>query len=210
MKKVLQSFIILLLCITFITPAVAAKNPKAAPVLKETACLEKDGKVFLNFTFVSAKGEKYRVYRRAGSSAAFKRLGDITAKGATTTYKDTGVKKNGVYFYTVRRVYNNNKSLSDYDTTGIKAICIDTAPTVSVTTMQAFVTFKTSAHATSYIVYRKAPGAAWRKMATYKADGRTTIQYTDTYYKTAVFDYEKSHCRCDIGADGAGRLVYMG
>ena len=192
MKKVLRIAIILVLCLVFMLPVVAAKNLNAAPVLKETAFVEKDGKVYLNFLFASTKGEKYRVYRRTEGTKQFTRLGDITAKSATTTYKDTGVKKNGVYYYTVRRVYNKNKSLSQYDTAGIKAISMDTSPKVRVTTMQAFVTFKTSPQATSYILYRKAPGAAWRKLATFKVDGRDTIQYMDTYYKTAVFDYEKS------------------
>ena len=80
--------------------------------MKETSCLEDSGKVFVNLIFASSKGEKYRVYRRTDGTKKYQKLGDITATGTTATYKDKKAKKNAVYYYTVRRVYNNNKSLN--------------------------------------------------------------------------------------------------
>lgn len=192
MKKIILALTLIVLFALCTGEAVAAKDLSAAPIMKETSCLEDNGKVFLNFIFASSKGEKYRVYRRSDGTKQFQKLGDIVAKGATTTYKDTKVKKNAVYYYTVRRVYNNNKSLSKYDTVGIKAICIDTAPSVSLTNMQATVRFKTSPLATGYILYRKAPGDTWRKIASFKATQKSTLQFADTYYKTATRATEKS------------------
>lgn len=193
MKKIILALTLIVLFALCTGEAVAAKDLSAAPIMKETSCLEDNGKVFLNFIFASSKGEKYRVYRRSDGTKQFQKLGDIVAKGATTTYKDTKVKKNAVYYYTVRRVYNNNKSLSKYDTVGIKAICIDTAPSVSLTNMQATVRFKTSPLATGYILYRKAPGDTWRKIASFKATQKSTLQFADTYYKTATRATEKKH-----------------
>ena len=193
MKKAILFMLIMLICIFCAGESFAAKDNRAAPVMKETTCLGKNGKVYLNLIFSSTKGETYRVYRRANGTAKFKRLKDIKATGKTTTYKDMSVKKNGIYYYTVRRVYNNGKSLSKYDATGIKGICFDTAPTVSVTTMQATVKFKTSPYATGYIVYRKAPGASWRKIAGFGESKAKTLQFTDTFYKTFTRDEEKKH-----------------
>ena len=201
MKKILLILTICIMSAIFAGEAVAAKDLSAAPIMKETSCLEDSGKVFVNFIFASSKGEKYRVYRRTDGTKKYQKLGDITATGTTATYKDKKVKKNAVYYYTVRRVYNNNKSLSKYDVNGIKAICVDTKPVVSVTNMQATVKFKTTPYATNYIVYRKVPGAAWRKMASFKQTNESTLRYTDTFHETVTRAAEKKFLINDTFVD---------
>ncbi|MBQ3432302.1 MAG: hypothetical protein IJG23_05900 [Clostridia bacterium] len=201
-KKVLLILAVLLMCVFGALMGNAAANPKTAPVLKETTCMEQGGKIYINVLFQSAKGEKYRVYRRDDGSKSYKKLGDITTKNASGVFKDTTVKKNKVYYYTIRRVYNKNKSLSKYDATGIIASSLDTKPqVVSHTTMQATVRFYTVPQASYYVLYRKAPGEAWRQLKKFAVSDAKYLEYTDIYYKTLTTAAEKKHLINDTFID---------
>ena len=179
----------------------AAANQAKAPVLKMTSCIEKNGKIFINFIFQSVKGEKYRVYRRGANTMKYTKLADVVATGKTCTHKDYKISKNKIYYYTVRRIYNKNKSLSQFDTVGIKGICFDTKPSVKLTTMDASIKFRTTSEAAEYIVYRKLPGGAYKQLKRIRASAKTYIEYKDTYYKSLHDAQERSYLINDTYID---------
>ena len=184
MKKTLAIILLFIFCLQAPLVSAAAANPAKAPVLKETTCLEKNGKISINFIFQSAKGEKYRIYRRGANTMKYTRLADVVATGKTYTYKDYKISTNHIYYYTVRRVYNNNKSLSQFDAVGIKGISFDTKPSIKLTTMQATIKFRTTPEASEYIVYRSLSGGAYKQLKRIPASTDAYIEYKDTYYKS--------------------------
>ena len=67
------------------------------------------------------KATGYIIYRKTKKSGSWKKVAMIE-DGGKTAYKDTDVKKNKTYYYTVRsyRVKDSVKYISHYDTTGLK------------------------------------------------------------------------------------------
>ncbi|MBR0414160.1 MAG: SGNH/GDSL hydrolase family protein [Clostridia bacterium] len=200
MKKLITTlFIIIIACSALLPSAAAAAN--SAPQLLETSCLENEGAVVCLVQFKSVAGKKYRVYRRAPHSGKYTALGDIKAKGKTTQFKDKTAKKGSIYFYTVRTIIGK-KNLSAFEKKGIKALCVDCAPTISLTTMSAKIRFTATPEATSYFIYRKFGNEAFKQIGTVTAaQAKVSPQFTDTYYQSLKSAAEKEYLISDTFVD---------
>ncbi|MBQ6381216.1 MAG: SGNH/GDSL hydrolase family protein [Clostridia bacterium] len=201
MKKALICLVLIFVFCFSGFESAAASSLKSAPVLKETTCYAEDGTITCTVVFNTKKGEKYRVYRRPVNSKKYTKLGDVVAKTASFSYRDKTVKKGKVYYYTVRRVYNNNKSLSQFDATGIKAICFDCQPQIKLTTMYATLTFLTTPQATKYEVYRKFGKTSFVKVATLQNSKESTLSYTDLFSSSLKTADEKKKMYNDTFVD---------
>lgn len=122
----------------------------------------------------SAGAERYRVYRKTGSSG-WKLIATVTGE-KTLSYTDSSVQSGTAYIYTVRA--QKSGSLSSYLVSGAKVTYL-TQPTVTVSNGSTGVTvsWKKVSGSDGYRVYRKTPGGSWSLIATIKGSG--TVQYTD-------------------------------
>ncbi len=154
-------------------------------------CLEKNGKISINFIFQSTKGEKYRVYRRGANTMKYTRLADVVATGKTCTYKDYKISTNHIYYYTVRRVYNKNKSLSQFDAVGIKGISFDTKPSVALSTTDAKISFATTPEAEEYIVYRSLSNGSYQQLKKLTGKNAGRLEWTDVFADSVTAAAEK-------------------
>lgn len=133
----------------------------------------------------SANAEKYRVYRKEGSSGWV----GLATLNAVSSYLDTSAKEGVQYTYTVRSMASSYASW--YDTKGLTVLRLAspvlTAPARS-TENSVKVTWGAVSGANRYRVYRKTTGS-WEYLSTV-----TTNYYVDTsplkagttYYYTAV------------------------
>lgn len=186
------AFLLAVLSIITVLPFSAVAKVAAAPVLKETTCYSEKGKICCTVVFQTVKGEKYRVYRRDDGSSHYTKLGDIRATGGQYSFRDTTVKKGKVYYYTVRK-FLTAKTLSEYHKTGIKGLCFDTAPQITLTTLSAFIRFRTTPHASSYTLFRKTYGTAWRAVKTVPASTQSTLTVEDVFRNTVNTADEKKY-----------------
>jgi fibronectin type 3 domain-containing protein len=128
----------------------------------------------------ASKGaEKYRVYRKTGSSG-WTKLYDTTS----TSYTDTSAQSGTTYYYTVRCITANGKSTtSNYNSKGLSIKHIAAPKLSSVSNVAKGVTVKWSASkgAEKYRVYRKTGSSGWTKLA-----DTTSTSYTDKTAKAGT------------------------
>ena len=192
MKKLIITICTIILLCSALVPSAAAAQANSAPQLLETSCVESDGNMVCLVQFKSTAGKKYRVYRRVPHSGKYTALGEITAKGKTTQFTDKKAKKGAIYFYTVRMISGNK--LSAFDKKGIKVICFDCAPTISLTTQYADIRFKTTPEASSYLIYRKFGNNAFKQIGKLSAQqAKRSPKFKDNYYQTLTTAAEKQH-----------------
>ena len=123
----------------------------------------------------SVKGAKsYVVYRKV-AGGSWQRIATTTS----VKYTDKKAKKGTTYSYTVRAVAGT--SLSDYKASS--SVTVLGTPSVSVQNALGGVTVSWGSvkGAKSYVVYRKAVGGSWQRIAT-----TTSIKYTDKKAKKGV------------------------
>ncbi len=146
----------------------------AAPTLKNVTNAYNGAKV----TWSAVKGaNKYRVYRKAEGEKNWKSLGTTTK----TYFVDKKAVDGKKCTYTVRAYYGAEKS--GYNSKGITKLYI-AAPKVEIKNNMSgvYLYWDEIDSASSYYVYRKAPGAkSWKKIATV-----TKNAYTDATAKSGV------------------------
>lgn len=155
----------------------APKNPKlSTPVLKSIQNVQ-DG---VKISWSKVKGAaKYRVFRKSGSGS-WAKVADTTA----LNYTDKNAKSGTKYTYTVRCMSADSKTYtSAYDTKGKTITYIATPVLSKVENVSGGVkvTWKKSAGAAKYRVFRKAGSAGWTKVA-----DTTSTAYTDETAKTGT------------------------
>lgn len=132
------------------------------------------------FNWGSVKGATgYRVYRKAAGEKTWTYLGTMESN----SYKDTNVKNNAYYRYTVRAVYDG--VFSGYDAEGVLVKHIKTPELKSVETVEDGIKLEWEAieGVSGYYVYHKAEGDAhWTRIAVVK-DGES---YVDTDVEEGV------------------------
>ena len=131
----------------------------ATPILKSIK--SSVGGVTLTWAAVpSASG--YRVYRKTATTG-WKSLGDTTG----TTYMDGTAAGGQTYFYTVRAKDSSGAIASDYDKAGLSILFYATPKLVSAESIASGVqvTWKASAGAPLYLVYRKTGSGSWTRVA---------------------------------------------
>ena len=175
-----------------VLPFSAMAASAAAPVLKETTCYSENGKICCTVVFQTVKGEKYRIYRRDDGSTHYTKLGDIRAASGQFSFRDTTVKKGKVYYYTVRR-FLSASTPSAYHKTGIKGLCFDTTPQITLSTLSAAVRFHTTPHAASYTLFRKTKQSAWQAVKTVPATKQSTATVEDVFRNTVKTSDEKKY-----------------
>ena len=119
----------------------------------------------------------YYVYRKADGAANW----TYVAKTTSTLYRDTNVKHNSNYTYTIKAYHGTNVSSFNYSGVSAKYI---TAPTVKVQNNISGVSLSWDkvSGASSYYVYRKAGNAkSWTMIATV-----TKTNYVDTTVKSGT------------------------
>lgn len=119
----------------------------------------------------------YYVYRKADGAANW----TYVAKTTSTLYRDTNVKHNSTYTYTIKAYHGANVSSFNYSGVSAKYI---TAPTVAVKNNISGVALSWDkvSGASSYYVYRKAGNAkSWTMIATV-----TKTNYVDTTVKSGT------------------------
>lgn len=114
----------------------------------------------------TAGAEGYRVYRK-NEDGTWKKIADVTS----TSYTDTGLTALTSYTYTVRAYVTLDGTVytGSYDTTGVSATTLMTAPTLSkitaASTTSQKLTWKKVTGAEGYRVYKKVSGA-WKRVGT--------------------------------------------
>ena len=128
----------------------------------------------------AAGAATYRVYRKGPGDTGWKIIAQ-NAKG--TSYTDSSVTPGAKYIYTVRGVASDGKTLSKgYNSKGVENTVPKTPATVTLSKAEAAgtsvtVTWKTTAGAATYRVYRKGPGDTGWKIIARNAKGTS---YKDT------------------------------
>jgi len=161
----------------------------AAPVLKSAANAATGVQVTWK---ASAGAAKYRVFRKT-ADGGWAKVGDTTG----TSFTDKTAVSGTTYWYTVRCLSADGKSFtSAYDTTGLKVayIAAPVLKSAANTTTGVQVTWKASAGAAQYRVFRKTSGGSWAKV------GDTTgTSFTDKTAVSGTTYYYTVRC---LSADG--------
>ncbi len=155
----------------------------AANIPAPTSAAASAGQIIVKWSAVSGAA-KYAVYRKT-SGGSWTRLTN-TVTGTSYTDKSADLKDGTTYYYTVRAYVNN--AWSGYDTTGVSATAIASAPTlVSATVSDGQITVKWNklTGATKYAVYRKTSGGSWERLA----NTVTSTSYTDRSAKPGTAYY---------------------
>ena len=123
----------------------------------------------------SSGASGYIVYRK-GTSGSWTRIADIK-NGSTTSYTDNTASSGSTYSYTVRAY--SGKTMSDWH--NYKSLKRLADPKFdSAYAVKAGITLKWRkvTGAGGYILYRKAPGGSWARIADIKSG--STLKYVDT------------------------------
>ena len=110
---------------------------------------------------------KYYIYRRSITGSKWTKVGSVSS--SKTSFTDTSIKsKNGNYIYTVKAV-NKKGTVSRYHYAGLTCLFAK-APTLSSVEVRYDNTIeikwkKTTSADADYLVYRKADGGSWKKIA---------------------------------------------
>lgn len=178
----------------------------ATPVLASSASMTATG-LKINWAKVTGAAG-YQIYRKA-EGGSWKKIADLSS-GVTETYVDTGTLSVGAtYYYTVRAVGTDKTSLSSYDSAGVFAAYLP-APAleaVLVSSTGTTVKWKPVSGASGYIVYRKASGGSWERLAT--TTNASTLSYKDTAVKnknTTYYYTVKAYKTATVG--GVQRTFY--
>ena len=163
----------------------------AAPALPTASNVS--GGVQLNWTAVPG-AEKYRVFRKV-EGGSWAKLGDT----AETTYTDTTGESGTKYFYTIRCVSADGKTMtSAYNTTGKSIVfyVLGTPglPTLSNVTGGVRISWTAVNGAEKYRVFRKVEGGSWAKLA-----DTTGTAYTDKTGEVGTKYFYTIRC---IASDG--------
>lgn len=128
---------------------------------------------------------KYRVFIK--SSGKWVKLADTTS----TSYIHTDAKGGVTYYYTVRSINSNNKFIASYNTNGWKNtfIAVPALPTLTNTSSGVKITFKRSAGAVKYRIFRKTSGGKWTKLV-----DTTSLSYVDKTAKNGTRYYYTIRC----------------
>ena len=130
----------------------------------------------LKVTWEASEGaDKYRVYRRTGTSGKYVLIGAVTG----TAYIDKTVESGKEYFYTVRAYAEDedSRTLSYYERPGAGGMWIGTPVLTSAKEIQltgTTITWKKVAGADQYMIYRKTKDGKWGLLGY-----STTTSYTD-------------------------------
>jgi len=144
----------------------------------------------VKFTWGKVSGATgYLIYRKTGTGAWVK-VKTITS-AATVAWTDTAVKTGTTYTYTAKAYKTSTANVSAYNTTGKKRLFVAMPKLTSLKNSKSGPVLKWGkiTNATGYIIYRKAAGGSWVKVATITKVG--TLTWTDkgaankkTYYYT--------------------------
>ena len=126
----------------------------------------------------------YRIYRKkAGSSGKYKCIGLVTS-AKTTTYTDTTAKVGVTYKYTVCAFWETDGYEGDgsYNKSGLRVNTKLKKPSLKKLTLLSSsnairLSWSKTAGATGYIVYRKAAGGSWVRVAS--ISGKANVTYVD-------------------------------
>ena len=126
----------------------------------------------------------YRIYRKkTGSGSSYKCIGMVTS-AKTTTYTDTTAKVGVTYKYTVSAYWETDGYEGDgpYNKSGLKVKTKLKKPTLKNLTLLSSsnairLSWSKTAGATGYIVYRKAAGESWIRVAS--ISGKANVTYVD-------------------------------
>ena len=159
------------------------------PTVKAT--LENSGRVKISWNNCGSSCS-YAVYRRTEKSEWVK----LTSSTKNRYYYDYNVKNNTVYYYTV--IAQNSDTVSGYNTSGAKVLCISAPKLNSVKSDvdSLTVSWNSVSGADAYIVYRKEAGTGWKIIATVEENS-----YTDTTVKKNKA-YTFTVCAVNEGKNG--------
>lgn len=144
----------------------------SAPKLKKASNVSGGVKVTWSKT---AGADYYNVYRKT-SKTDWKKIG----KTSSTSYTDKTAKSGTKYSYTVRAV--NNAGSSSYNKTGVSVKYLaKTKVTTKAAAKKMTVTWKKTAGADGYVIYRKAGNGDFKELKTIKKG--TTVSFTDKSVK---------------------------
>lgn len=141
----------------------------------------------------AGKTDFYNVYRKT-STTQWKCIAKVD--GSKTSFADTTAVKGVTYIYTVRSSYNGCLSGYDYSGTTYKCLEAPSGITLSNRVSGVMVTWKKSAGAQRYNVYRRVSGGSWTRIAT--VNGANTTSYLDKTAKNSV-----TYTYTVMGADGS-------
>ena len=140
----------------------------------------------------------YRVYRKT-SGGGWNGIADVPG----TSYTDTSAVGGNTYYYTVRALDAGGKIASAYDKAGIKAVYYATPELVSAQSVSNGIkfTWKASAGAKLYVIYRKTTGSFSRlayttgtsftdKKVTEGTEYTYTVRVITENKKTLLSDYD--------------------
>jgi fibronectin type 3 domain-containing protein/GH25 family lysozyme M1 (1,4-beta-N-acetylmuramidase) len=165
-------------------------KPAETPVLTGVS----NGASGVTIQWKAASGAvKYRVYRKE-ENGGWKKLSTITE----TSYTDTTAESGITYSYTVRCLSADQKRFtSDYDTTGLKILCIAAHDLSSVTNSADGVTvqWQASKGVKKYGVFRRTASTGWKRIETTDA-----TSYTDTEAESGTTYYYTVRCLTSDGA----------
>ena len=167
----------------------------------------------ITVTWGAADGAaKYVVYRKTADSKWVKLA---TVGSSTLKYVDKTAAKGVTYYYTVRALAADGKTMGGYDKTGVSNTV---APAkvelgkISANAAGVTITWTKTDGADKYYVYRKdAKNTSWKKVA---AVDSSTLKYVDKTVANGVqYTYTVLACAADGktkgGYDSAGKTVMM-
>lgn len=189
-KSRLLIIFFIIMCLMMSVPAMAAES-KAYPTVKSLANNENGVKV----TIKQYEGATYyRIYRKT-EGESWKKLADTKS----LTYVDKSVKSGTTYYYTVRALDADKKTITGYDKKGksIKYIAQPKISKLENAEKGVKITWGKSKGASSYRVFRKTEGGDWKKLA-----DTTKTSYTDEsaasgkkyYYTVRCLDKNGKYC----------------
>lgn len=135
--------------------------------------------------------DSYEIYRSAGASKSFKRVGAV--KENVLAYTDQDLKTGTVYNYKIRGVVTQNGGKTYGAFSSVKSMTA--APPAPVLAIEKTsynkieLTWKKTSGASGYDLYRKTEGGSYKKISTFK--GNSKLSYQDKNVKTGTTYYYK-------------------
>ena len=168
----------------FGTDSAQIASVTVAPVSKVTLVSAKNVNYNRNqITWKKLSGaDGYRIYRKT-SGGKYKYIGRVTS-AKTTSYTDKTAKVGMTYYYTVCAYWETDgyEGVGSYNKSGLKVKTKLKKPTLKKLTLLSSsdairLSWSKTAGATGYIVYRKAAGGSWVRVAS--ISGKANVTYVD-------------------------------
>lgn len=150
-------------------------------------------------------GSVYQIYRKASPDAAWAKIGEARA---TIAYVDKTAKDGITYYYAVITGDEDTGKFSAFPEEGTKFAYIrpTTISKVAYGKNYVKITWKKSAAADSYQIYRKEGSGSWKLLRT--TDDGDEVTYTDKKVKAGTkYTYSIRVCKDDERSEGAKKTL---